>query len=147
MATVVTAPEADRQLEAIDDWWRFNRQAAPNLFFEEFRAAVASLKGMPRLGRRIAHPDVAFLRRTLLRATRYQVYYVTDGDMVMILAVWSAARGAGPDLGQVTFHGAVQLDAAADARRSGEFHRPFRAGRRHSVYGTRRPRTTPRRLL
>ncbi|MBK7582635.1 MAG: type II toxin-antitoxin system RelE/ParE family toxin [Myxococcales bacterium] len=107
MATVVTAPEADRQLEAIDDWWRFNRQAAPNLFFEEFRAAVASLDAMPRLGRRIAHPDVPFLRRTLLRATRYQVYYVTDGDMVMILAVWSAVRGAGPDLGQVTFHGAA----------------------------------------
>lgn len=29
MATVVTAPEADRQLEAIDDWWRANRPAAP----------------------------------------------------------------------------------------------------------------------
>jgi hypothetical protein len=28
MATVITAPEADRQLEAIDDWWRTNRSAA-----------------------------------------------------------------------------------------------------------------------
>lgn len=105
MATVVTAPEADRQLDAIDGWWRVNRQAAPNLFFE-FRAAVASFAGMPRLGRRIAHPDVPNLRRTLLRTTRYHVYYVTDGDMVIILAVWSAVRGAGPDLGHVTFHGA-----------------------------------------
>lgn len=106
MATVVTAPEADRQLEAIDDWWRSNRPAAPNLFLEEFRAAVRSLETMPRIGRRVAHPEMAFLRRTILRATRHHVYYVTDGELVMILAVWSAVRGSGPDLESVTFRGA-----------------------------------------
>jgi plasmid stabilization system protein ParE len=61
---------------------------------------------MPRLGRRIAHPEVVFLRRILMRASRYHVYYVTDGEIVMILAVWSAVRGSGPDLGRVTFTGA-----------------------------------------
>ena len=75
-------------------------------FFEEFRDVVTRLESMPRLGRRIAHPDVVALRRLPMRATRYHVYYVTDGDIVMILAVWSAVRGSGPDLGSVTFPGA-----------------------------------------
>jgi plasmid stabilization system protein ParE len=105
MATVVAAPEADRQVEAIDDWWRVNRDSAPSLFFEEFRDTIATLARMPRIGRRVAHPDVVSLRRTILRATRYHVYYVTDGDLVMILAVWSAVRGSGPDLASVTFPG------------------------------------------
>jgi plasmid stabilization system protein ParE len=42
--------------------------------------------------------DPGGLRRILLRATRYHVYYVSNAETVLILAVWSAVRGAGPDL-------------------------------------------------
>jgi plasmid stabilization system protein ParE len=106
MATVITAPEADRQLEAIDDWWRDNRASAPNLVLDEFRHVLTRLENMPRLGRPVAHPEVPLLRRLLMPASRYHVYYVTDGELVMILAVWSAVRGSGPDLGLITFTGA-----------------------------------------
>jgi plasmid stabilization system protein ParE len=98
MATVITAPEADRQLETIAQWWRENRPAAPTLVLDEFRAAVANLAVMPLIGRRVAHPEVKQLRRVLLRVTRYHVYYVANDELVMIVAVWSAVRGTGPDL-------------------------------------------------
>ena len=106
MATVITAPEADRQLEAIIEWWRENRPAAPTLVLDEFKAAVANLTAMPLIGRRVAHPEVKQLRRVLLRATRYHVYYVANDELVMIVAVWSAVRGNGPDLTELDLLGA-----------------------------------------
>ena len=35
---VTTTPEADAQIRTIDDWWRENRPASPNLFFDELSA-------------------------------------------------------------------------------------------------------------
>ena len=34
----------------------------------------------------------------LLRSTGYHVYYTASNEAVVVLAVWSASRGAGPDL-------------------------------------------------
>ena len=101
MATVIIAPEAEAQYLAVDEWWQRYRRAAPDLFDSEFRAAVAQLEVLPDIGRRIPHPDVPGLRRYLLRTSRYHLYYVPHGDVVVILAVWSAVRGSGPDLGSV----------------------------------------------
>ena len=38
------------------------------------------------------------VRRVLLRATRYHVYYVVHDEAVIVLSVWSALRGTEPDL-------------------------------------------------
>jgi hypothetical protein len=70
---VVVSPEAERQIEVIDAWWRINRRAAPQLFIEELAEAVAVIEFAPEVGRRYAHPEVKGVRRVLLRATRHHV--------------------------------------------------------------------------
>ena len=95
---MIVAPQARAQIETIHECWRENRPAAPGLFLEELAQATANLQAIPEAGRRVSHPEVRGLRRLLLRATRYHVYYVATGESVIVLAVWSAVRGAGPDL-------------------------------------------------
>jgi plasmid stabilization system protein ParE len=96
---LVVSPEAFEQAEAVDQWWRFHRSAAPDLFTEELAQAFQNLQAVPFLiGRRFLHDDIPDLRRLILRATRYHIYYRVAGEAVLILAVWSAVRGTGPDL-------------------------------------------------
>lgn len=95
---IVVTPEASDQARSIEAWWRKERTAAPNLFSEELASAIALLAGAPQAGRRYPHPTVASVRRILLRSTRYHVYYRIHQDDVVILALWSAVRGSGPEL-------------------------------------------------
>lgn len=99
MTQIVIVPDADEQIREIDEWWRENRTAAPDLFVEELAAAISLLEMWPLVGRRRRHRTVPGLRRVLLRATRYHVYYVpVDETRLLVLAVWSAVRGRGPRL-------------------------------------------------
>ena len=101
---VIIAPRAEAQFRAIDEWWRQNRFAAQDLFAEEFRAAVEHIRLLPSLGARVEHAELRELPRLLLRATRYHLYYVSANDAdeaIVLLAIWSAVRGSGPDLGSV----------------------------------------------
>ena len=75
MTAVVVVPHALAQIDAIDRWWRANRAAAPGLFAEEFAAAIELVRGAPRIGRRSRPRGIPGLRRVLLRATRYHLYY------------------------------------------------------------------------
>lgn len=95
---VVTTPEADSQITTIDDWWRENRGASPDLFLEELSNAFEILARAPQIGRRYVQSPVPGTRRLLLRATRYHVYYVPLEQVVMVIAVWHATRGFGPPL-------------------------------------------------
>lgn len=52
---VIVAPEAERQVDAIDLWWRANRRAAPELFIEEFAEAIEMVGFAPEVGRRYPH--------------------------------------------------------------------------------------------
>ena len=94
---VVTTPEADAQLRTIDQWWRENRGASPDLFSDEFSVACETLARAP-LGRPYRRSAVPGTRRLLLRATRYHVYYVPSDRDVIVLAIWHAERGTGPSL-------------------------------------------------
>lgn len=92
-------PQAIAQAEAAQKWWRRNRRLAPRLFEEELAKALQLLRGAPLAGPPYAHPRRRDVRRLLLPETRYHLYYcVTDGDGVIVLAVWSALRGRGPQL-------------------------------------------------
>ena len=103
--TVVTPDRVETQIEAIDFWWRENRPAAPRLFVEELAACFDLLGCLPHVGRPYAHHEVRGLRRLLLRSTGYHVYYVVRGDVVIVVAVWNALRGAGPDLSRLPPYG------------------------------------------
>jgi plasmid stabilization system protein ParE len=90
--------EVEEQIRVIDSWWRENRSAAPDLFIEELASGFSLLKSNPQIGRRYPHPMVRNVRRFLLRSSRYHVYYNSREDAVVILSVWSALRGTGPNL-------------------------------------------------
>jgi plasmid stabilization system protein ParE len=95
---LIVAPEALAQAEAIDEWWRENRQASPDLIADELAAAFATIEGAPRSGAPVERPEPRGVRRVLLRATRMHVYYVLTDEAARVVAVWGAVRGAGPDL-------------------------------------------------
>jgi plasmid stabilization system protein ParE len=97
-ARIVVTPEAEEHVRAIEAWWRRERPAAPHLFTEELSAAFSLLVGAPQAGRRYPHPVVTEVRRILLRSSRYHVYYKLHAEDAIVLAVWSAVRGSGPEL-------------------------------------------------
>ncbi|WP_075306426.1 type II toxin-antitoxin system RelE/ParE family toxin [Hyalangium minutum] len=99
-AHVVVQPEADEQALVIDSWWRENRLAAPDLFANELTAALGLLADAPGVGRRYSAQGLPGLRRLMLPASRYHVYYVHDPEagIVHVIAIWSAVRGKGPSL-------------------------------------------------
>lgn len=95
---VVVAEQAERQIRTVNRWWRENRLAAPDLFAEEFASALDVISTQPGVGRRYPHRSIGGLRRTLLRACRYHVYYVATDEEVVVLSLWNAVRGSGPPL-------------------------------------------------
>ena len=95
---VRTTPEADDQISAIDEWWRRNRVAAPDLFFDELAASFEIIAHTPQMGRVYRQSPVPGTRRILLKGSRYHVYYVPGANEVRVLAVWHAQRGVGPPL-------------------------------------------------
>jgi plasmid stabilization system protein ParE len=95
---VRTTPEADAQVRTIDEWWRRNRLAAPDLFLEELASTFKVIGYAPQLGRVYRQSPVPGTRRILLKRSRYHVYYVPLDTEVRVLAVWHAQRGAGPPL-------------------------------------------------
>ena len=95
---VLTTPEADAQIREIENWWRRNRAASPNLFADELAATIHVLGHAPHIGRLYRQSPVPDTRRVLLKGTRYHVYYVPRSDQVIVLSVWHAQRGVGPPL-------------------------------------------------
>jgi plasmid stabilization system protein ParE len=96
--TVRTTRTSDRHIEEVDAWWRAHRTKAPDLFLDELADAFALIEAAPELGRPWTESEVPGVRRVVMRATRYHVYYRVDGEGVVVLAVWSAVRGRGPRL-------------------------------------------------
>ena len=103
-ARVIVSPEAEAQIRAIDRWWRENRTAAPELFAQELSHASATLEAMPFAGRAVPHPELKTVRRILLRDSRYHLYYVAAEGRVVVVSVWSAVKGTGPDLRNLSPH-------------------------------------------
>jgi plasmid stabilization system protein ParE len=95
---VLVAPQAEAQIRAIDAWWRRHRKRSSDLFSRELGEALATLEVAPKAGRRYPHRTIKGLRRIPLRSTRHHVYYLAGKDAVIVLAVWGAVKGSGPDL-------------------------------------------------
>lgn len=73
---VRTTPEAGDQIGAIDEWWRRNRLAAPDLFLDELAGSFEIIGHTPQIGRVYRQSPVPGTRRILLKGSRYHVYYV-----------------------------------------------------------------------
>lgn len=90
--------DAAAQAEAADAWWRANRLAAPELFGDELAYALDLLATMAPLTQVWAELEGKHVRRIGLPRTRYALYFVVEGDLVTIHAVWHGTRGSGPPL-------------------------------------------------
>jgi plasmid stabilization system protein ParE len=89
-----------RDAERVDAWWRMNRPAAPDLFSDELRQAIALLGSTPSIGTRYDAPTRLPTLRVLLPESQIHMYYriESQGDAVTIMALWGARRGRGPAL-------------------------------------------------
>ena len=94
---VRTTPQADLHIIELDTWWREHRDSAADLFEQELSIAFRTIAAAPQTGKRYRHPDSA-VRRVLLRTTRNHVYYTERDDHILVVAVWGAVKGRGPNL-------------------------------------------------
>ncbi len=65
--------DAEVDLVRIDTWWRENRDAAPDLFWEEFLAVRSRLQSLPVTGSAFKVVKGRAVRRTLMPRTRHYV--------------------------------------------------------------------------
>jgi nitroreductase len=79
--SVVFQRRAIREAEAIDEWWRSNRHAAPDLFATELEAMLGAAALMPSLGAPARSERASGERRLLLRTTRHHVRTFRDHDL------------------------------------------------------------------
>ena len=94
---VVTAPRAERQIQAARNWWRRNRHKAPDLFDEEISRAFALIAESPGAGKPIAGRPGK--RQIEISRIRYTLYYaVIDEETIGVLALWHTSRGRKPSL-------------------------------------------------
>lgn len=98
MALAVTTVRADEDLRRIDAWWREHHGHGHSLLLDELAAAFSLLSRWPEAGRLYRNARILGLRRVLLRASKYHVYYLLHEDRVIVLTVWAAVRGRDPKL-------------------------------------------------
>ncbi len=90
---IVVLPDAVRQIEEANAWWRVNRLAAPELLNRELAGTLGLLEQQPDIGRPLPRPGFPGLRVLLLPRTQYHLYYDQGGSELVVRAFWSAVRG------------------------------------------------------
>lgn len=70
------------------------------LVLKELARAISLLSASPMIGKAYRGASSASYRRLLLRRSHFHVYYLVDeaARVVMIVAIWNAVRGHGPEL-------------------------------------------------
>jgi len=93
-------PRAQAQVRSKRAWWVENRPDAPKLFDEELERAIELLRETPGAGAPWPTARNPAIRRVLMPRTHSHVYFYLDErtGVVVVLAVWGAARGRGPRL-------------------------------------------------
>ena len=94
---LVFTPEAERQANEIDAWWREHRPDARQLFARELAEARELILATPGIGVKYTAASGKTARRVLPK-TRNHVYFEVDEEreLVIVLAVWGAPRRRGP---------------------------------------------------
>ena len=97
---LVFSPEAVRDIDKTDAWWRENRADAPRIFAEEFAYVCEQIMRKPLIFQPYCRRHGMEIRRWLMGKTERHVYYEADleRDTITILRVWGARRGRGPKL-------------------------------------------------
>lgn len=95
---VVVRPDAERDAEETQAWWREHRPDAPSAVAEDLEAAFARLAEGGAIVPVYARTSGLLIRRVHLPRTHRHVYFAVEGDRVLILAVWGSVRGLLPKL-------------------------------------------------
>lgn len=91
-APIVFTADASRQAVEINAWWERHRPAAPGLFREELSETLERISRVPAVAPLYLGSSVPAVRRVLLRSTRVHLYYRFERPVVIVLALWGAAR-------------------------------------------------------
>jgi plasmid stabilization system protein ParE len=91
-------PQATRQLDELDLWWREHRPDSRVSVLDEFESALEALREQPDLGAPYERGGVRNVRSLRLHDTPYKLYYHHEpgGEVLSVISVWSAMRGSGP---------------------------------------------------
>ena len=91
MFVVELMPRAARQTAQAREWWRANRDKAPDAFDDDLADLLTALEHMPRAVGSLVNQRPG-VRRALLRRVRYNVYFTIGESTVSIVALWHASR-------------------------------------------------------
>jgi plasmid stabilization system protein ParE len=98
---IEVSPEAQRMLDEADERWISEHgYDVDNPLLDEVPEAVALLRAAPELGVSYQHQSFRRGIRRLLLRSGWHLYYSFDASrsLIVIVAVWFAARGAGPSV-------------------------------------------------
>lgn len=87
---------ARQELRQAAQWWLENRQESADAFERELRHAFYILLAHPNMGQPIAHLKNA--RRLHVSRLKSCLYYRSEPNGILILALWHTSRGADPGL-------------------------------------------------
>ncbi len=94
---VVFAELAAAQVDARRAWWRAHR-AAQDVFDDELEAAVRTLAERAESLPIVRNARGRAIRRVLMPRSACHLYFEIDGENVIVVAAWGAARGRLPRL-------------------------------------------------
>lgn len=90
MTFIIVRPEAEADLARARDWYGRQRIGLGHEFLLSIDEALGRVSGAPELNP-IVHKD---LRRALVRRFPYAIYYRIDGNYVVVLGIFHAARAS-----------------------------------------------------
>ena len=90
-------PRALAEAKRIKTWWRRRRLGNPALFENELEAALERIVAKPDIGIRYEGTQLKVpVLRLLMPRTKNHVYYAVEDDTIVVLSVWGAPKGEGP---------------------------------------------------
>lgn len=84
------------QLDRASEWWRRNRDKAPDAFDLDIADALNRIRTHSEIGTRVRSRRGGVRSLWLERIGYFLYYRAIDDDTIEILAVWHAARGSRP---------------------------------------------------
>lgn len=93
-------PRAQAQVRSKRAWWIEHRPDAPRLFDEELGRAFELVRETPGAGAPWPTERSPGLRRLLVSRIHAHLYFAVDegAGVIVVLALWGAARGRAPKL-------------------------------------------------
>ena len=91
---------ADQQIKEADEWWRENRQKAPNAIREELERVTSMIAFQPNIGGVARNVHLRGVRRIHIERIHVDLYYRVTGSPahIEILAFWGSRRGSPPPI-------------------------------------------------